>query len=94
MRIMMLSWEYPPRIVGGIARVVHDLSHAFAKQGHEVHVITYQEGETKEFEKDGPVFVHRVTNYPINANNLSCEKAIANGNKKIVSTSNTKNKMA
>ena len=70
MRIMMLSWEYPPRIVGGIARVVHDLSHAFAAQGHEVHVITYQEGETKEFEKDGPVFVHRVTNYPINANNL------------------------
>ena len=70
MRIMMLSWEYPPRIVGGIARVVHDLSHAFAKQGHEVHVITYQEGETKEFEKDGPVYVHRVTNYPINANGL------------------------
>ena len=22
----MLTWEYPPRIVGGIARVVHDLS--------------------------------------------------------------------
>ena len=70
MRILMLSWEYPPRIVGGIARVVHDLSHNFAKQGHEVHVITYQEGETKEFERDGDVFVHRVTNYPINANNL------------------------
>ena len=70
MKILMLSWEYPPRIVGGIARVVHDLSHTFAKQGHEVHVITYQEGDTKEFEKDGPVFVHRVTNYPINANNL------------------------
>ena len=57
MRIMMLSWEYPPRIVGGIARVVHDLSHNFAKQGHEVHVITYQEGDTKEFGKDGYVFV-------------------------------------
>lgn len=70
MRIMMLSWEYPPRIVGGIARVVHDLSHNFAKQGHEVHVITYQEGDAKEFEKDGDVFVHRVANYPINANNL------------------------
>ena len=70
MKIMMLSWEYPPRIVGGIARVVHDLSHNFAKQGHEVHVITYQEGETKEFEKDGDVYVHRVANYPINANNL------------------------
>lgn len=70
MRIMMLSWEYPPRIVGGIARVVHDLSHMFARQGHEVHVVTYKEGETKEFEKDGEVFVHRVCNYPINANNL------------------------
>ena len=70
MRIMMLSWEYPPRIVGGIARVVHDLSHSFAKQGHEVHVITYREGDTKEFEKDGDVYVHRVVNYPINANNL------------------------
>jgi glycosyltransferase involved in cell wall biosynthesis len=70
MRIMMLSWEYPPRIVGGIARVVHDLSHNFAKQGHEVHVVTYREGDTKEFEKDGDVFVHRVNNYPINANNL------------------------
>lgn len=70
MKIMMISWEYPPRIVGGIARVVHDLSHTFTKQGHEVHVITYQEGDTKAFEKDKDVFVHRVTNYPINANNL------------------------
>lgn len=70
MRILMLSWEYPPRIVGGIARVVHDLSHSFEKQGHEVHVITYQEGDTKAFENDNGVFVHRITNYPINANNL------------------------
>ena len=26
MKILMLTWEYPPRIVGGIARVVNDLS--------------------------------------------------------------------
>ena len=70
MRIMMLTWEYPPRIVGGIARVVHDLSHVFAKQGHEVHVITYKEGNTKEFENDNGVLVHRIETYPINANNL------------------------
>ena len=25
MKILMLTWEYPPRIVGGIARVVHEL---------------------------------------------------------------------
>ena len=70
MRIMMLTWEYPPRIVGGIARVVHDLSHVFAKQGHEVHVITYKEGNTKPFENDEGVLVHRIETYPINANNL------------------------
>ena len=70
MRIMMLTWEYPPRIVGGIARVVYDLSHMFAKKGHEVHVITYKEGNTKEFEKDDGVYVHRIETYPINANNL------------------------
>ena len=27
----MLTWEYPPRIVGGIARVVHDLSKRLIK---------------------------------------------------------------
>ena len=26
MKILMLTWEYPPRVVGGIARVVNDLS--------------------------------------------------------------------
>ena len=24
MKILMLTWEYPPRVVGGIARVVYD----------------------------------------------------------------------
>ena len=38
MKILMLTWEYPPRIVGGIARVVHDLSHKLVKDGHEVTV--------------------------------------------------------
>ncbi|HEX2954814.1 MAG TPA: glycogen/starch synthase, partial [Bacillota bacterium] len=40
MKILMLSWEFPPKIVGGIARHVHDLSLALVKQGHHVHVIT------------------------------------------------------
>ena len=26
MKILMLTWEYPPRVVGGISRVVYDLS--------------------------------------------------------------------
>ena len=29
MRILMLAWEYPPKLVGGLAKVVYDLSHKF-----------------------------------------------------------------
>ena len=36
MKILMLTWEYPPRIVGGIAKVVYDLSKWLIKDGHEV----------------------------------------------------------
>ena len=42
MKILMLTWEYPPRVVGGIARVVSDLSHKLHKDGHDVTVITYR----------------------------------------------------
>ena len=40
MKILMLTWEYPPRIVGGMAGVVHGLSKRLIKDGHEVTVIT------------------------------------------------------
>ena len=36
----MLSWEYPPKVVGGLARAVADLSQAMAALGHEVSVVT------------------------------------------------------
>lgn len=52
MKILMLSWEYPPRVVGGIARVVKELSKMLQKVGHDVTVITYREGNAKYFEKE------------------------------------------
>lgn len=70
MRILMLTWEYPPRIVGGISRVVYDLSHAIAKKGHEVHVITCWETGNKEVEEVGNVFVHRVQTCGVNTVNF------------------------
>ena len=70
MKILMLTWEYPPRIVGGVARVVYDLSHRLIKDGHEVTVITYNEGDSPEFEDDKGVQVYRVNDYMINANTL------------------------
>ncbi len=70
MKILMLSWEYPPRIVGGIARVVNDLSKRLIKDGHEVTVITYKDGDAPYFEDDKGVKVYRVDNFMINPNNF------------------------
>ena len=70
MKILMLSWEYPPRIVGGISRVVHDLSHRLIKDGHEVTVVTYRDSNVPYFEDDNGVKVHRVDNFMIAPNNF------------------------
>ena len=70
MKILMLTWEYPPRIVGGIARVVNDLSKRLIKDGHEVTVVTYRDGNTPYYELDKGVNVYRVDNFMINANNF------------------------
>jgi glycogen synthase len=61
LRILMFTWEYPPRIVGGIARVVEGLSKALIKQGVEVHVITNEMPGSPVEEDDQGVFVHRVS---------------------------------
>ena len=71
MKILMLTWEYPPRIVGGIARVVHDLSKRLIKDGHEVTVVTYRDNaDVPEYENDKGVNVYRVDNYIIHPNNF------------------------
>ena len=71
MRILMLTWEYPPRIVGGIARVVYDLSHKLVKEGNKVTVVTYKEGDVPSYENDKGVDVYRVENYMIHPNNFT-----------------------
>ena len=70
MKILMLTWEYPPRVVGGIARVVYDISRTLLKDGHDVTVVTYKEGDAPYFEDDKGVKVYRVDNYMINPNNF------------------------
>lgn len=39
MRVLMLSWEYPPVVVGGLSRHVHALARTVAALGHEVAVL-------------------------------------------------------
>ncbi|WP_156425536.1 MULTISPECIES: glycosyltransferase family 4 protein [unclassified Mycobacterium] len=40
MKILMVSWEYPPVVVGGLGRHVHHLATALAEAGHEVVVLS------------------------------------------------------
>lgn len=40
LHILMVSWEYPPKIVGGLGRHVEGLSEALVKLGHRVTVVT------------------------------------------------------
>lgn len=44
MRIVHLSWEYPPVVYGGLGRHVHALAEAQAALGHDVCVVTQAPG--------------------------------------------------
>jgi hypothetical protein len=63
LHICLLSQEYPPGPVNGIARVVHTLATSLAADGHVVRVVTEGQGEpTVDFEEG--VWVHRVPSRP------------------------------
>ncbi|KZF05587.1 MAG: glycosyltransferase family 4 protein [Rhodococcus sp. (in: high G+C Gram-positive bacteria)] len=39
MKVLMVSWEYPPVVVGGLGRHVHHLATELVRAGHEVVVL-------------------------------------------------------
>lgn len=46
MRVLIVSWEYPPVVVGGLGRHVHALACRLAAAGHDVRVLSRQFGAT------------------------------------------------
>lgn len=60
MKICFITWEYPPRIVGGIARYSRGLARALAARGNEVHVVTLDFPGSPSYELDGEAKIHRV----------------------------------
>jgi glycogen synthase len=60
MRVLILSWEYPPLIEGGLARHVRKLSENLVRQDVEVHVLTRGQEESPAEEEMEGVVVHRV----------------------------------
>jgi glycogen synthase len=61
LRILLLSWEFPPHVAGGLGKHVADLVPALAAQGVEVHVVTPHLRGGADTETICPgVTVHRV----------------------------------
>jgi glycogen synthase len=67
-RVLIISWEYPPIIEGGLARHVRKLSEQLVRDGVEVHVLTRAGGRLGTEEERHGVIVHRVhaPEYPKN----------------------------
>jgi glycogen(starch) synthase len=59
-RTLILSWEYPPLIEGGLARHVRKLSEAMVERDVEVHVLTRGGEESPARELSNGVVVHRI----------------------------------
>ena len=63
MRILMLSWEFPPRSVGGLSQHVFELSRALVAGGIQVELITAGGDELPEHEVMEGIGVWRVNPY-------------------------------
>ncbi len=57
--VLMLTWEFPPRIIGGISSHVSGLSAGLAHKGATVHVVTCDFPGAPEYEQAQGVHVYR-----------------------------------
>ncbi len=64
MRVLIVSWEYPPIVEGGLGRHVRKLAENLVTQDVEVHVLTRGAREHAREEVRAGVMVHRVAEPP------------------------------
>jgi len=62
MRLIIFSWEYPPRVVGELANYVKELATQLVKNNEKAWVVTYHDFLTGEYEEPEGVRTFRVTN--------------------------------
>ena len=62
MRVIIFSWEYPPRVVGQLADYISALSTQLVKKKVETYVVTYNDSWTGAFEEPNGVKGVRVAN--------------------------------
>ncbi len=61
--VMMLTWEFPPRIIGGISPHVYHLSRSLAKFGVSVYVVTCDFPGAPQHEVLDGVEIFRIDSY-------------------------------
>jgi len=61
--VMMLTWEFPPRIIGGISPHVYNLSRSLAKNGTKVYVVTCDFPGAPQHEVVDGVEIFRIDSY-------------------------------
>jgi hypothetical protein len=62
MRVIIFSWEYPPRIIGKLAEYISALATQLVKNKVETHIVTYHDFLTGAVEEASGVKTVRVTN--------------------------------
>ena len=62
MRVIIFSWEYPPRVVGQLADYINALSTLLVKNKVDTYVVTYHDSLTGAVEESSGVKVVRVAN--------------------------------
>jgi glycosyltransferase involved in cell wall biosynthesis len=60
MRVLMLSWEYPPNVMGGLGKHVAELIPALTRLNVGIDLVTPLRAGASEVETHGGVRVHRV----------------------------------
>jgi glycosyltransferase involved in cell wall biosynthesis len=60
---MMLTWEFPPRVIGGISPHVYNLSRNLQKNNVNVHVVTCDFPGAPSHEIIDGVEIHRIDSY-------------------------------
>jgi hypothetical protein len=87
MRVAILTWEYPPRIVGKLAEYVSGIATDLVNNNVETNIITYHDTMTGTSEEPNGAIVTRVSN-PVHTHintitwaltlNQEVERAVAN----------------
>jgi len=62
MRVILFSWEYPPRIIGRLAEYVNALATQLVKNSIETYVVTYHDTMTGTSHDSNGVTIIRVSN--------------------------------